>query len=50
MTGKPDLAAATNLMKQGVVDYLVKPVEADKLTAVVHKFAKKHVYKDPFKT
>jgi two-component system chemotaxis response regulator CheY len=50
MTGQPDVATATNLMKQGVVDYLVKPVSPDKLTAVVNKHAKGHVYKDQFKT
>jgi two-component system chemotaxis response regulator CheY len=50
MTGKPDLAGATDLMKQGVADYLVKPVEAEKLIAVINKVAKPHVYKDPFKT
>jgi len=39
------------LFKQGVVDYLVKPVEADKLVAVVKKAAKEHVlFKDQFKT
>lgn len=50
LTGQPDLAGATSLLKQGVADYLVKPVEPAKLTAVVAKVAKAHVYKDPFKT
>lgn len=50
MTGKPDVANATNLMKQGVVDYLIKPVEAEKLVSVMNKVAKPHVYKDKFKT
>ncbi|MEW6246871.1 MAG: response regulator [Nitrospirota bacterium] len=50
LTGKPDLSGATSLLKQGVADYLVKPVEPDKLVAVVGKLAKQHVYKDPFKT
>jgi two-component system chemotaxis response regulator CheY len=50
MTGKPDVGNATNLMKQGVVDYLIKPVEADKLVTVMNKVAKPHVYKDRFKT
>ncbi len=27
MTGQPDVAGATSLMKQGASDYLVKPVE-----------------------
>jgi two-component system chemotaxis response regulator CheY len=50
MTGKPDIGNATNLMKQGVADYLIKPVEAEKLVAVINKVAKDHVYKDKFKT
>lgn len=50
LTGKPDLSGATSLLKQGVADYLIKPVEPDKLVAVVGKLAKQHVYKDPFKT
>jgi two-component system chemotaxis response regulator CheY len=50
MTGQPDVKIATDLMKQGVVDYLVKPVTPDKLTDVVNKHAKGHVYKDKFKT
>ncbi len=50
LTGKPDLSGATSLLKQGVANYLVKPVEPDKLVAVVGKLAKQHVYKDPFKT
>ena len=36
-TGFPDLNLATSLMKQGVVDYLVKPVEKEKLLAAVDK-------------
>jgi two-component system chemotaxis response regulator CheY len=36
-TGFPDLNLATSLMKQGVVDYLVKPVEKEKLLAAVSK-------------
>ena len=50
LTGQPDLAGASSLYKQGVVDYLVKPIEPEKLTAAVHKAAKAHVYKDDFKT
>ena len=37
MTGQPDIKDATELMKQGVVDYLVKPVSPEKLTEVVAK-------------
>jgi len=35
LTGFPDLDLAMQLMKQGVCDYLVKPVDRDKLTATV---------------
>ena len=49
MTGQPDLKGATDLMKQGVVDYLIKPVRPEKLTEVVSKHAKGHVYKDQLK-
>ena len=35
LTGFPDLDLATQLMKRGVNDYLVKPVDRDKLTAAV---------------
>ncbi len=37
MTGYPDLHSATELMKQGLVDYLVKPVEKEKLLSAVGK-------------
>jgi len=51
MTGQRDLKGATELMKQGVVDYLIiKPVRPEKLTEVVSKHTKGHVYKDQFKT
>ena len=50
MTGHPDVKGATELMKQGVVDYLVKPVSPEKLTEVVTKHVKSHVYKDKFAT
>jgi two-component system chemotaxis response regulator CheY len=35
ITGYPDTELATELMKKGVKDYLVKPVEKEKLLAVV---------------
>ncbi|NIP99919.1 MAG: response regulator [Nitrospinaceae bacterium] len=35
ITGYPDTELATSLLKKGVKDYLVKPVEKDKLLAVV---------------
>ncbi len=35
LTGFPDLDLATNLLKRGVTDYLVKPVDREKLTIAV---------------
>lgn len=35
LTGFPDLDLAMQLMKQGVTDYLVKPVEQEKLASAV---------------
>ncbi len=35
LTGFPDLDFAIHLMKHGVVDYLVKPVDQEKLTTAV---------------
>jgi DNA-binding NtrC family response regulator len=49
LTGQPEVRGATELMKQGVVDYLVKPVSPEKLTEVVGKHVKAHVYKDKFR-
>ena len=37
LTGFPDMEMATGFLKQGIVDYLVKPVEKEKLTASVAK-------------
>lgn len=51
LTGKPDIPNAASLFKQGIADYLVKPVEAEKLTTAVHKAAREHVlFKDQFAT
>ena len=50
MTGQRDLKEATDLMKQGVMDYLIKPVRPENLAEVVSKHTKGHVYKDQFKT
>lgn len=50
ITGYPDIQKATALFKNGVVDYLVKPVEAAKLVAVAQKAVKEHeLFKDQFK-
>ena len=35
LTGFPDIDPATQLMKQGITDYLVKPVDRKRLTAAV---------------
>ncbi len=37
LTGFPDMEMATGFIKKGIVDYLVKPVEKEKLTAAVAK-------------
>lgn len=51
MTGYPDLESAKDLMKLGVFDYLVKPVDPDKLLNVVKKATKEHVlFKDQIRT
>jgi two-component system chemotaxis response regulator CheY len=49
MTGHPDVTCASELFKRGVADYLEKPMTPATLTAAVHRVAKDHVYKDPFK-
>jgi two-component system chemotaxis response regulator CheY len=50
MTGRPDITGVTSLMRQGVVDYLVKPVTPDELTQAVSKYARRHVDQDEVKT
>ncbi len=42
LTGFPDVKLATDFMKQGVADYLVKPVEKEKLLASVRNAAARH--------
>ena len=37
ITGFPETELAVSLMKQGVLDYVPKPVESQKLLAVVAK-------------
>ena len=39
LTGYPDVNLAVDFMKEGVVEYLVKPVEKDQLLATVAKAA-----------
>ncbi len=46
LTGYPDVHLATNLMKQGVTDYLVKPVTKDQLLDVIRNAVGRHVVMD----
>ena len=48
LTGQPEVAGATTLFKQGIVEYLTKPVVPEVLTEAVNKAAKEHVFKDDF--
>ncbi len=51
LTGQPDLSNVAAMYKQGIVEYLVKPVEPEKLAVVVHKAVQAHVlFKDQFAT
>jgi len=43
MTGYPDVDLAVSLMKQGVLDYLVKPVSKDELLTVITRSVDNHV-------
>ena len=50
MTGHPNVQDATKLMKQGVMDYLIKPIEKEKLLTVAEEAVKKHIlFKDQFR-
>jgi len=42
LTGHPNIENMTELYKQGVVDYLMKPISPEKLLAVVEKAMQKH--------
>ena len=44
MTGYADVKDVARLMKQGIVDYLVKPVEKSKLVDVVNEAVNKHTH------
>ena len=51
MTGYPDVELAVALMKQGVHDYLVKPVSREELLTVVKRSVHDHeILKDQFTT
>jgi len=46
LTAYPDVHLATSLMKQGVKNYLVKPLTKDELVAAVHEAIDQHVILD----
>ena len=49
LTGHPTTEGASDLFKQGIVEYLVKPVDPQKLIAAVGKAVSEHVlFKDQF--
>ena len=51
LTGNPDFKDANELFKQGVAEYLTKPIEAEKLVEAVKRAANNHVlFKDQFAT
>lgn len=50
LTGQPDVKSASSLYKQGIVEYLTKPIDPEKLKQVVAKAVKEGGFKDPFKT
>ncbi len=47
LTGYPDVNLAVDFMKEGVVDYLVKPVKKEKLIEVVTKAARQRTLFSP---
>ena len=49
LTGHPNVHGATDLFKQGIVDYLVKPVNPQKLVETVRKAVdQRELFKDQF--
>jgi two-component system, chemotaxis family, chemotaxis protein CheY len=49
LTGHPSKKSALEVFQQGIVKYLVKPVDEEKLKAAVAKAVKQHaLYKDRF--
>ena len=50
-TGNPDFKDANELFKQGIVEYLTKPIESEKLVEAVQKATNSHeLFKDQFAT
>lgn len=51
LTGYPDIDLATSLLRQGVQDYLVKPVTMDRLLPVIKRAVDQHeILKNQFTT
>ena len=49
LTGYPDVELATSLMRQGVLDYLEKPVTMDRLLTVIQRSVGQHeIFQDQF--
>ena len=48
LTGHPALAGATHLFKQGIVDYLEKPMSPEILTQAVHRSLRGNVHEGRF--
>ena len=48
LTGAGTVDRATTLFKQGVVEFLTKPIDKEKLIAAVHKAVKEGGWKDSF--
>ena len=46
LTGYPDIGLVTALMKQGIADYLLKPITKDELLAAVDRAVDQHVILD----
>ena len=48
LTAHPALAGAVHLFKQGIIDYLEKPISPEKLIQAVEKTIRGHVYEGNF--
>jgi two-component system chemotaxis response regulator CheY len=48
LTAEPELAGAMHLFKQGIVDYLGKPISPEKLIQVVQESMRDNVFKGPY--
>ena len=48
LTGHPVISGAIHLFKQGIIDYLEKPISPEKLIQVVEKSIRGHVYEGNF--